>query len=135
LRRHLNAECSRALMTDIYESFKSVYFPTNAIETESKSRSWLHQKSHEFQQAPVRHTYSVVIVFHRRSSKVPCSSIFEERPRLGRLSRRSRNETIPWDWSNKGTWYTDVTSCTPTTCSDATWQNMDIFSFVAFAKG
>ena len=31
-------------MTDMYESFKSVYFPTNAIETESKSRSWLQQK-------------------------------------------------------------------------------------------
>jgi hypothetical protein len=31
-------------MTDIYESFKSVYFPTNAIETESKRRSWLQEK-------------------------------------------------------------------------------------------
>ncbi len=44
MRWHLNAECSKAFMTDIYESFKSVYFPTNAIETESKRRSWLQEK-------------------------------------------------------------------------------------------
>jgi len=64
--------------------------------------------------------YSVVIVFQRLSSDVPRSSIFDERLRVVRLSRRLRKSTMPWDWSNKGTWYTDVTSCTPTTCSDAT---------------
>lgn len=31
-------------MTDMYESFKSVYFPTNAIETRSKRRSWLQKE-------------------------------------------------------------------------------------------
>ena len=36
-----NAECSRALITDVYESLKSVYFPTRTIFTWSKKRSWL----------------------------------------------------------------------------------------------
>ncbi len=36
-------------MTDIYESFKSVYFPTNAMETESNRRSWLQREGHELQ--------------------------------------------------------------------------------------
>jgi hypothetical protein len=53
LRWHLNAECSKAFMTDIYESFKSVYFPTNAMETESKRRSWLQKEGHEFQKVLV----------------------------------------------------------------------------------
>ncbi len=33
LRWHLKAECSKAFITDIYESFKSVYLPTSAMET------------------------------------------------------------------------------------------------------
>ncbi|KAH3684345.1 hypothetical protein WICPIJ_004691 [Wickerhamomyces pijperi] len=38
-RRTLMEECSRALITDKYESFKCVYFPTRAIFTVSKERS------------------------------------------------------------------------------------------------
>ena len=37
----LKAECSSALVTDMYESLRSVYFPTSAMVTVSKSRSWL----------------------------------------------------------------------------------------------
>lgn len=43
------AECSRALMTEAYESENLVYLPTRAIEQVSRRRSYL---SHKGQEAP-----------------------------------------------------------------------------------
>ena len=42
-----SAECSRALMTEAYESENLVYFPTRAMEQVSSKRSYLSHKGQE----------------------------------------------------------------------------------------
>ena len=40
-RLHFREACSRDLITEMYESWRLVYFPTRAIETDSNKRSCL----------------------------------------------------------------------------------------------
>jgi hypothetical protein len=64
--------------------------------------------------------YPVVIAFHLWPSDVPFANISCGMLTLSRQSRLRRYSTMPWDCKRSGTWYTEVTSCTPKTCSEAT---------------
>lgn len=133
------AECSKAFVTDIYESLRSVYFPTRAILT-SLCLSWLQTwRKQRYQlvspEEITKRTHSSVMSFHRLSSIWPFSIITFVRLSWSSLRRLVRYSTIPWDLRSRGTWYTDFRSCTPKTCSELTWQNIEILSFVAGLSG
>ena len=65
-----SAECSRALMTEAYESENLVYFPTRAIEQVSSKRSYLSHKGQETSSYS-GHTYSheIKITIYRGKKK------------------------------------------------------------------
>ena len=94
----------------MYESLRSVYFPTNVIVTESNSLSWLMMMkgiSDWLSIAKERErAHPSVISFHRFTRPFPFIS--------------SKMEVRSW---------------MPNTCSCATRQHMDILSFVAKLSG
>ena len=84
-------------MTDMYESLRSVYFPTNAIVTESNSLPWLMMKriSDRLSKESVC-AYPDVISFHRFIKNRPLPFISSETDTLSNSSHLVRNSTIAW---------------------------------------
>ena len=83
-------------MTDMYESLRSVYFPTSAIVTESNSLSWLMMKriSDRLSKESVC-AHPDVISFHRFIKNRPFPFISSEMDTFSNSSRLVRNSTIP----------------------------------------
>ena len=88
----------------MYESLRSVYFPTNMIVTELNSLSWLMMKriSDQLLKESVC-AHPDIISFHCFIKNQPLPFISSEMDTFSNSSHLVRNSTIPWLCNSRGT--------------------------------